>query len=577
MKNSLMTRWGKCLNPEQVLQEYPRPQFVRDSYLNLNGVWQYAITDNSSFPPAYQGDILVPFSPECPLSGVERVVAPKDYLHYSKKFEIPAGFNKGRVLLHFGAVDQIAAVWMNGVHMADHTGGYVPFTVDVTTAVKAGINELQVVVRDYSDTSYHARGKQKYKRGGIWYSPQSGIWQTVWLESTPVNCLESIKITPDYDGGAVTIGLHQLGTPQNILVEVLEKETVVASVQGQGEVTLSIPSFKSWSPETPFLYDLRLTSATETIQSYFGMRKFSCGKDSAGVPRLFLNNKPYFHNGVLDQGYYPDGFLTPPSDEAMLFDIQAMKDMGFNMLRKHIKLEPLRWYYHCDRLGMLVWQDMVNGGGDYGLEVSVWPFIGVVMDDRKYKNFSRTEEAGRKQFIEETKITVEALYNVPSIAMWVPFNEGWGQFDGKKVYDLVKQMDSTRTVDHASGWHDQGAGDVISKHIYFTPIKVKQYAFPYVLSEFGGLGLRISGHTFNNKMFGYKIYKSKESIGAAYSKLYNKTIIPQIPTGLSATVYTQLTDVEDELNGFYTYDREICKFNVKEIAQINNRVRLSSV
>lgn len=573
MANHLMTRWGRGLNPDNVLQEYPRPQFVRDSYFNLNGYWQYAITKNSERPANYDGQILVPFSPECPLSGVERVVAPDDYLHYCRSFTLPADFNKGRVFLHFGAVDQVASVWLNGAHMADHEGGYVPFTVDITSAVKEGENELLVVVRDFSDTSYYARGKQKFKRGGIWYSPQSGIWQTVWIESAPENCLESIKITPDYDNASVKIDFCSLGEPQRFHVDVLDGGNVVADGDGTAGVTIPLPDFKSWSPENPFLYDLRLIGEHETITSYFGMRKFSVGQDSQGVPRLFLNNKPYFHNGVLDQGYYPDGFLTPPSDEAMLFDIKAMKEMGFNMLRKHIKLEPMRWYYYCDKLGMLVWQDMVNGGGAYGLEVSVWPFIGVKIDDTKYKNFDRVNPAGRKQFIEETKTTVKALYNVPSIAMWVPFNEGWGQFDAKKMHALVKKLDPTRTVDHASGWHDQGAGDVISKHIYFTPIKVKQYDIPYALSEFGGLGLKIPGHTFNDKMFGYKIYKSKESIGKAFAKLYKKVIIPQISTGLSATVYTQLTDVEDELNGFYTYDREICKFSVEEIAAINKEVK----
>lgn len=575
MTNQLMTRWGKQLDPNAILQEYPRPQFVRDSYINLNGAWQYAITGSEKSPAAYQGEILVPFSPECPLSGVRRVVRPSDHLHYCKTFDVPSGFNRGRVFLHFGAVDQVASVWLNGVHVGDHQGGFVPFAIEVSHAVKQGENQLKVAVRDYSDTSFYARGKQKFKRGGIWYSPQSGIWQTVWLESTPLNCLESVRITPDYDNASVHIQLNQLGDTQTFRAEAMDGETVVAFGEGTTELTLTIPGFKSWSPEQPFLYDLRLVGETETIGSYFGMRKFSIGADAAGVPRLLLNNKPYFHNGVLDQGYFPDGYLTPPSDEAMLFDIQAMKDMGFNMLRKHIKLEPMRWYYHCDRLGMLVWQDMVNGGGRYGLEVSVWPFIGVVMDDTKYQNFGRTSSQGRELFLEETKITVETLYNVPSIAMWVPFNEGWGQFDSKKVYALVKGLDPTRPVDHASGWHDQGAGDVVSKHIYFTPIKVKQFAYPYVLSEFGGLGLKVVNHTFNNKMFGYKIYKSKETLGGAYARLYGRTIIPQIPKGLSATVYTQLTDVEDELNGFYTYDREICKFSKEELARINRQVKLS--
>lgn len=574
MADPLLTRWGKALNREHVLTEYPRPQFERDSYLNLNGVWQYAITDSGQIPGAYQGEIVVPFSPECPLSGVNRVVTPQQYLHYFKQFAVPAGFHQGRVLLHFGAVDQSAKVWLNGELVAEHEGGYLPFSADVSAAVQEGVNELRLTVRDVSDTGYYARGKQRFKRGGIWYSPQSGIWQTVWMESMPADSLSGVKITPDFDNGSVHIRMDYFETPASYEIEVLAGGQVVAAAVAEEQVTLAIPSFKSWSPEEPFLYDLRLRRGKEQIKSYFAMRKFSVGKDAAGVPRLFLNNHPYFHNGVLDQGYYPDGFLTPPSDEAMLFDIRAMKQMGFNMLRKHIKIEPMRWYYHCDRLGMLVWQDMVNGGQGYGLEVSVWPFIGIVMDDTKYAHFGRGDQAGREQFLEETKETVRLLYNVPSIAMWVPFNEGWGQFDAKKVHALVKQLDPTRTVDHASGWHDQGAGDVVSKHIYFTPIKVKRYPVPYVLSEFGGLGLKIEGHTFNDKMFGYKIYKSTQALTQAYSRLYSQTIIPQIAKALSATVYTQLTDVEDELNGFYTYDREVCKVDEALVLKLNRQMSL---
>lgn len=574
MNNNIMTTWGENLDVNNIHNEYPRPQFVRDSFLNLNGVWQYAISGNDSIPLEYQGDIVVPFSPECPLSGVNRVLSPSEYLHYHKEFMVPKDFNKGRVVLHFGAVDQTAMVYFNGELCATHVGGYLPFSVDVSSLIKEGNNEIKVTVRDVSDTSYFSRGKQKFNRGQIWYSPQSGIWQTVWLESMPKNCIDSVKITPDYDNSKVQIKLNFVGEKVDCKVEVFDGKDVVACGNTDDAIELVVPNFKSWSPENPFLYDLTFTTSDETIKSYFAMRKFSIGKDDNGVPRLFLNNQPYFHNGVLDQGYYPDGYLTPPSDEAMVFDITAMKEMGFNMIRKHIKIEPLRWYYQCDRLGMLVWQDMVNGGGKYGLEVSVIPFVNIVMDDTKYKNFGRADEAGRKMFLEETKQTVELLYNVPSIALWVPFNEGWGQFDAKKVHDLVRSLDSTRTIDHASGWHDQGGGDVVSKHIYFTPIKVKMYDMPYVLSEFGGLGLRVDGHTFNDKMFGYKIYKSKESIMSSYSKLFNKTIIPQISKGLSATVYTQVTDVEDELNGFYTYDRKVCKFNVNAMKEINSRVRI---
>ena len=304
------------------------------------------------------------------------------------------------------------------------------------------------------------------------------------------------------------------------------------------------------------------------------MRKFSVGTDENGIKRLFLNNKPYFHNGLLDQGYYPDGFLTPPSNAAMENDVKIVKSMGFNMLRKHIKIEPLLWYHYCDVNGIIVWQDMVNGGGAYGAEISVLPFIGINLDDHNYKTFKRTDSEQRNNYYTELADMIDELYNCPCIAVWVPFNEGWGQFDSANAYDFIKNKDSTRIVDSASGWHDRGVTDVISKHIYFTPIKVKAGSKPYVLSEFGGFSQRISGHTFNNKMFGYKIYKSKHGLTAAYKRLFEKVIIPQIKTGLSATVYTQVTDVEDELNGLLTYDRKIQKIDTDVLKEINERVKL---
>lgn len=564
----LLTKYGETLNRENPLSEYPRPQFVRNSYINLNGKWKCEFSKSKKLPNEFNTDIIVPFSPETPLSGVSRVLSPDEYLHYEKKFELPENFNKGRIFIHFGAVDQIATVYLNGTEIGTHKGGYTPFTFELTDYIKQDENVLNVTVKDYSDTKEYSKGKQKFKRGGIWYSPQSGIWQTVWLESTPAQFLERVKITPDYDNEQVNFEFF--GT-DDVITRIYDGENLIAETK---ETTVKIPDFKSWSPESPFLYDVKFQACGETISSYFGMRKFSVGEDENGVKRLFLNNKPYFHNGLLDQGYYPDGFLTPPSNEAMEFDVKKMKELGFNMLRKHIKVEPLLWYHYCDVNGILVWQDMVNGGGQYGLEISVLPFIGVNLDDTDYKTFKRTDKEARELYYQELKETVDYLYNCPCIALWVPFNEGWGQFDSKIAYEMLKKMDPSRTVDSTSGWHDRGYSDVISKHIYFTPIKVKVGNRPYVLSEFGGYSQKIEGHTFNNKMFGYKIYKSKETLTKAYKRTFEKTIIPQIKDGLAATVYTQVTDVEDELNGILTYDRKVVKIDEATIKDINRRVKL---
>lgn len=564
----MLTEFGEKIDKNCPLAEYPRPQFVRNSYINLNGSWKCEFSKSSELPSDFKTEITVPFSPETPISGVGRVLEPTEYLHYEKRFNIPSDFNKGRVFIHFGAVDQIADVYLNGVHIGSHSGGYTPFSFEITDNIKEGENRLNVTVRDFSDTKQYSRGKQKFNRGGIWYSPQSGIWQTVWLESTPKEYLHSVKITPDFDNEQVRF---EFEADAEVLVSVYDGDMLIAET---AEKVVRIPNFKPWSPESPFLYNVVFSCGKDRVRSYFGMRKFSVGKDENGMPRLFLNNKPYFHNGLLDQGYYPDGFLTPPSNEAMEYDVKTVKKMGFNMLRKHIKIEPLLWYHYCDVNGILVWQDMVNGGGKYGLEVSVLPFIGVNLDDTNYKTFKRTDASQRESYYKELREMLDALYNCPCIAVWVPFNEGWGQFDSAKAYKFIKEFDKTRVVDSTSGWHDRGVTDVISKHIYFTPIKVKAGAKPYVLSEFGGFSHRVNGHTFNNKMFGYKIYNSPESLAKAYKKTFEKVIIPQISKGLSATVYTQLTDVEDELNGLLTYDRKVVKIPVDILKKINERVKL---
>ncbi len=562
-----MTKWGEDLNKNCPLSEYPRPQFKRDSYLNLNGIWQCEFCESEEIPSKFSYDIVVPFSPETPLSGVNRMLKLNEYLIYNKKFDLPDDFNKGKVFIHFGAVDQIAKVYLNGRFVGVHHGGYTPFSFEVSYLIQEH-NTLNVVVRDLTEKNEYSRGKQKTNRGGIWYSAQSGIWQTVWLESTPDEYIPNVRITPDLDNQTVTFEADGNITVQKLIYD---GENLIADTT---DTVVKLENVKEWSPENPFLYDVVFKYKDDEVRSYFGMRKFSVGTDDNGMPRLMLNNKPYFMNGLLDQGYYPDGFLTPPSNKAMEFDVKSVKNLGFNMLRKHIKIEPMLWYHYCDVNGIIVWQDMINGGGNYGLEVSAIPFVGINLDDSNYNTFKRTSLEARKLYYKELEEMITALYNCPCIAVWVPFNEGWGQFDSNYAYTLVKAMDSTRIVDSASGWHDRGQTDVISKHIYFTPIKVHSGNKPWCLTEFGGLSTRVKGHTFNNKMFGYKIFNSKQGLTKAYKNLFEKTIIPQIKDGLSATVYTQVTDVEDELNGLFTYDRRVQKIDTEVLKSINERVKL---
>ncbi len=553
-----------------VLPEYPRPQLRRDSYLNLNGPWDYAITDTDVQPERFDGQILVPFSPEAPLSGVRRTLTPDRFLWYRRRVTLPAGFVRERTLLHFGAVDQEAAVFVNGEQLAHHIGGYLPFFCDVTEALHGGdALEIVVCVRDGTDASYHTRGKQKRARGGIWYTPQSGIWQTVWMESLPKTHIRSLRITPLFDEAAVELRA-QTSLPCACVARLDGRTVTFCSGTA---VRIPMPGFHPWSPEDPFLYDLTLEAGEDRVESYFAMRSFGVGPDAEGRPRLLLNGKPYFHTGVLDQGYWPEGLYTAPSDEALAADIALMKRMGFNMLRKHIKVEPLRWYYHCDRLGMLVWQDMPNGGGRYRLStVSLPLFTGRHRDDRDYAAFARQEAAGRREFAKELREMVEHLYNCPCIAMWVPFNEGWGQFDARETAEWLRAFDPTRTVDHASGWHDQGAGDVRSLHVYFRPYRHRQEdgARATVLSEFGGYNLRVAGHAFSRKDFGYRRFRTAEEFGFALQDLYVRQIIPAKAQGLSATVYTQLSDVEDELNGLVTYDRAVVKMDVEAMRALND-------
>lgn len=566
----MKTIWGEHLDPNSVLPEYPRPQMERDSYLNLNGRWEYAITETNDIPERFDGDILVPFSPESELSGVGRTLLPNQTLWYRCTVQLPDGFNRGRVLLHFGAVDQEAAVFFNDTEVCSHVGGYTPFTADVTDFLLEK-NILIVRVHDVTDTSWQSRGKQKLSPGGIWYTAQSGIWQTVWMESVPREYISGLRITPMFDESAVELTVLSDGKHQ---CHAQAAETDITFMSNE-PVRFPVPGFIPWSPENPHLYDLFVTMGEDSVKSYFGMRKFSVETDEQGTKRLFLNNRPYFHTGLLDQGYYCDGLYTAPTDDAMAFDIKTAKGMGFNMLRKHIKIEPLRYYYHCDRLGMLVWQDMVNGGGKYKPSVISAPaFMNIRLKDSSYRRFARENEQGRKQYLHELDETVAHLYNAVCIAMWVPFNEGWGQFDAADAAEHIRRFDSTRTIDHASGWYDQGAGDVKSLHVYFRTYHYKpdRLGRAVTLSEFGGYQYRTEGHCFNNRTFGYRPMHSPEQFLREFKSLYESQIIPAKEQGLSACVYTQLTDVESEVNGLITYDRKVVKLPSDDVKRLNDRL-----
>ncbi len=480
-------------------------------------------------------------------------------------FTLPEDFNVGRVLLHFGAVDQCARVWVNGMDACTHTGGYLPFSADITDLLFEGENTLVVRVTDDTDRSYHTRGKQKLKPGGIWYSPVSGIWQTVWCESVPENYISSLFITPHLEDGSVELLVMGEGAVRAVI------DGDAYDFEAGTSALLKLREVRAWSPEEPYLYKLELAMGDDRVESYFAMRSVGIGEDRNGVKRLLLNGKPYFQNGLLDQGWWPDGLYTAPSDEALAFDIAAAKTMGFNMLRKHVKVEPLRWYYHCDRLGMLVWQDMPNGGGAYSaLTVSAPLLTGSHSRDDKYSKFARREEKGRDEFREELLDMVSHLYNAPSIVTWVIFNEGWGQFDSDKCAEAVLELDSSRILDRTSGWHDQGSGELRSIHLYFDDYKHKpdKLGRCVVLSEFGGYTLPIDGHAWPGKPFGYKKFDSQEKFRRALTLLYDGQIRPACMSGLAAAIYTQLTDVENELNGLITYDRRVIKLSPADIKRI---------
>ena len=574
------------------LAEYPRPAMRRDSCEILNGPWQYAITQTAEYPAAWQGSILVPYSPEAPASGVGRTLQPGQWLHYHRLFAPPAG-EGGRVLLHFGAVDYACAVQVNGHLAGGHRGGYWPFTLDITDLLNGtGRNSLWVAVQDPTGHGTQARGKQTLKPGGMFYPAQSGIWQTVWLERVPDNYIQTLTVTPDYDARTVTVRVHTAkpGGAVNLWAMVRAGGVTIAEDWGSdeadqdGEVTLNIPEehFFPWSPDTPFLYDLTVgtnqgeEAEFDTVHSYFALRKWSCAPDAHGVLRFCLNDKPILLNGLLDQGYWPEGLYTPPSDAAVERELSEVKALGFNLLRKHAKIEPQRWYYHCDRLGLIVWQDIVNGGSTYNLWFVTYltnvlqPLLRRFPDGKACRRLlSRAKPVSREEYAHELADTVQALRCHPCIACWVPFNEGWGQFDAGKAVRALRALDGTRLVDEASGWFDQGGGDVHSLHNYFYPLRIRPQKRTVALSEYGGIAWPMPGHEPPHKTYGYGTAKDRQELTARYKKLQLKTVLPQLEKGLSALVYTQLTDVEDEVNGLFTYDRAAVKPDANAVRSVN--------
>ena len=559
------------MNKNKPLSEYPRPQLVRDSYLSLNGYWQYAIRDNENIPDSFDGEILVPYSPEAPLSGVNRIVKPNEWLFYKLEFTLDKSFViKDKVLLHFTAVDQIADVYINNKHLGQHIGGYLPFEFDIKPYLKEE-NTLIVKVKDYSDTSFYSRGKQKIKRGGIWYTPQSGIYMPVWLESVSDDYIQKIIIDPDVDNEVVH--LRVISNADKVIVEFQNK---TYDISNKKKTSIKIDKSHLWSPEDPYLYNFKVKSRNDSVSSYFGLRKVSL-MEYNGHKVIALNNKPYFMKGVLDQGYYKDGLYTPNSYNAYEQDITLVKELGFNTIRKHIKIESPYWYYLCDKLGLLVWQDFINGGADYKFSTIAFPLItGIHHKDDNYKKFARLDKEGREQAKEEFKGIITYLYNSPSIVLWTIFNEGWGQFDSEQIYEHLKQIDESRLFDHASGWHDQGISDVKSLHVYFKkvtlPNKKQINNRAVILSEFGGYLLPIEGHSQKGKAT-YRSYKDKDKWLKMYEKSITRDVINNIPKGLCACIYTQLSDVEDENNGFITYDREIIKVKPSLIKDINDKIK----
>lgn len=571
--DKIKTKWANEIDPSHVLQEYPRPIMERTEWKNLNGLWNYAIQSKGlPTPTNFDGEILVPFAVESSLSGVMKEVGDEKELWYQTTFNVPSNWNDQQILLHFGAVDWQADVWINDIKIGSHRGGYTPFSFDITPFLTANEQTIVVKVWDPTNDGPQPRGKQVKNPEGIWYTPVTGIWQTVWLEPVHQKNITNIKTTPNIDNETITISADIENASFGDIIEVsaFDGETLIATSKAAvtEENILSIKNAKLWSPESPFLYDISVKllsngKVVDAVKSYFGMRKIAKVKDEYGIVRMQLNNQDYFQFGPLDQGWWPDGLYTAPTDEALKYDIIKTKELGFNMIRKHVKVEPARWYTHCDRLGILVWQDMPNGD-----DSPRW-------QNRQYFNGTELKRtvASENIYKKEWKDIIDYLYAYPSIVVWVPFNEAWGQFKTEEVSDWTNAYDTSRLVNAASGGNFYRTGDIVDLHNYPGP---DMYLYDAqrvnVLGEYGGIGLPLKGHLWQpDKNWGYVKFKNPKETTAQYVT-YAKELKKLVKAGFSGAVYTQTTDVEGEINGFMTYDRKVDKLNIKEVKKANLEV-----
>ena len=562
MLNNLTTEQGERLlrDKEQPWNTYPRPQMRRENWMNLNGWWEFAVSEDR--PEKYDRKILVPFCPESSLSGIGEHFAEGTGLWYRREFALGERNDEGRVLLHIDASDYETDVYINGSHAGHHVGGYEAMSFDITQFLR-GDNEIVVYVKDDLRSNVQPYGKQTLKRGGMWYTPVSGIWQTVWLEQVPQHYIHSLSITNR--GNSVTVDVGDAGLSGKVTVPSVGEFPVV-----EGKVTITPENPRLWSPEDPYLYDMTVEAGDDIVHSYFALRQIETNTVN-GIPRLCLNGQPYFFHGLLDQGYWSDGLLTPSAPECYEQDILSMKKLGFNMLRKHIKVEADRFYYDCDRLGMVVFQDMVNNGDYNFFRDTALPTIGI--QKLKDKNLHR-DQTTRAAFVSGMEATVRQLKNHPSILYWTIFNEGWGQFDSSAMYKKLQVMDDTRWIDSTSGWFRGGLTDVESIHCYFKKYQFKKDQKPVVLSEFGGFSHGVEGHVFNTgKSYGYGSCPDLEALESRVQSLYWNEIIPAAKQGLCAAVYTQVSDVEDEINGILTYDRRVVKLTADGMLPIAEALR----